>query len=63
MLWMIKRNVMTPAGSPLLITEGAVAKSLSRLKPNKATGPDGLKARLLRDHAPQMNGFLSRLLN
>ena len=52
-----------PIGSPIFITEDAVAKSLTKLKPNKATGPDGLKARLLKACAPQLKGVFSRLFN
>lgn len=40
-----------------------MAKSLSKLRPNKAIGPDGLRARLLKDCAPQLKGALTRLLS
>lgn len=49
------------AGSSIDITEEAIAKSLSKLRPNTATGPDGLKARLLKNCAPQLKGVFSRL--
>lgn len=52
-----------PTGSPIFISENAVAKILTKLKPNKATGPDGLKARVLKDCAPQLKGVFSRLFN
>lgn len=52
-----------PISSPIFITEDAVAKSLTKLKPNKATGPDGLKARLLKDCASQLKGVFTRLFN
>ncbi len=50
-----------PPTSLIEITEEAVSRSLSKLKPGKATGPDGLKTRLLKDCAPQLKGVLSRL--
>ena len=52
-----------PEGSPVFITEEAIGKCLAKLKPNKTTGPDGLKARLLKECSPQIKGVLSRLFN
>lgn len=34
-------------GLPVFITQGAIGKCFTKLKPNKATGQDDLKARLL----------------
>lgn len=48
-----------PVESSIVIREDDVATSLSKLKPNKTTGPDGLKARLLKDCAPQLKGVQS----
>ncbi len=37
--------------------------SLFKLRTNNSTGPDGLRARLLKDCAPQLKGVLTRLFN
>ncbi len=45
----------------IVIKETDVMASLRKLKSNKTTGPDGLKARLLKDCAPQLKGVFTRL--
>lgn len=52
-----------PVEMSLVINEDDVAASLFKLKPNKATGPDGLKTCLLKDCAPQLKGVFARLFH
>jgi len=54
-LWKARLDVMTdeicnnlPAETLIVITEANVMASLCKLRPNKTTGPDGLKACLQR---------------
>lgn len=44
----------TPKMKPINVTCAGVAKLLRNLKPHKATGPDGIPARLLRETAEQI---------
>lgn len=60
-MWMVRQNVICknlPAETSVVINEADVIASLSKLRPNKTTGPDCLKACLLKDCAPQLKEFL-----
>lgn len=46
-----------PAQSAIVIAEDAAGESLSKLKPNKATGPEDLKARLLKASSTKRSFF------
>ncbi|XP_078585907.1 uncharacterized protein LOC144867713 [Branchiostoma floridae x Branchiostoma japonicum] len=54
-------NPVTPPNSQLHISVAGVAKQLSDLNPNKATGPDGLHPRLLKTVSTQIAPVLQSI--
>ena len=50
-----------PTIAPLNITEPGVKKLLQNIKVNKASGPDNLPARILKELAPNISGCLTQI--
>ena len=62
-------NIPSPAGEPypdmakIEITEEGVCKLLRNLNPHKASGPDGLPGRILKECADEISPFLTTIFN
>ncbi len=51
----------TGSYEPIQLSEEEVGRCLSRIKPNKAPGPDGLRGRVLKSCAQQLRGVITQL--
>ncbi len=57
------RLTPSPGEEPLSVTPAEVRRTLQRINPRKAAGPDNIPGRVLRDCVHQLSGVLSDIYN
>ncbi len=56
----LQQDILYPL-PPIIIEENTMENVLLRVKPQKTTGPDGIKGKVLRECATQLKGVLTQL--